>query len=155
MTKKIGTKAQLPNPALQLFELLIGEWYTAGKHPYFPDVTLNGRVLFEWIEGGAFLLMRSELDNPKFPDGIAIFGSDDEEQAYYMIYFDERGVSRKYDVSIKENKLTWWRDDPHFSQRFTMHIAKNKLVSKGEMSRDCEDWEKDLSLTYTRQKVST
>ena len=150
MTDKIGAKAMRPNPALKQFEFLVGEWKTTGTHPYFPDSELHGRVSCEWIEGGAFLLMRSEIDHPKFPDGIAIFGSGDEAQTYYMIYFDERGVSRKHDVSITDSQLKWWRDDPHFSQRYTIDITPDKLISSGEMSRDGGEWEKDLSLTYIR-----
>jgi len=150
MAGNIGAKACKPNPALKLFEPLIGEWQATGIHPYFPDSELHGRVSFEWIEDGAFLMMRSELDHPKFPDGIAIFGSDDVAQAYYMLYFDERGVSRKHDVSITEAQLKWWRDDPDFSQRFTIDIAGDRLVSSGEMSRDGGEWEKDLSLTYKK-----
>jgi len=150
MADTIGTKALKSNLALKLFEPLVGEWQTTGSHPYFPDTVLHGRTTFGWIEGGAFLLVRSEIDHPKFPDGIAIFGSDDEAGAYYQIYFDERGISRKYDVSITENQLTWWRDDAHFSQRFTMDIDKDKLVSRGEMSRDGGVWEMDLSLTYKK-----
>lgn len=150
MAEKIGAKAIKPNPALKPFEPLAGEWQTTGSHPYFPDIELHGRTSFEWTLGGAFLLMRSELDHPKFPDGIAILGSDDEAGTYYMMYFDERGVSRKQDVTITESRFAWRRDDPHFSQRFVMDIEKNKLVSRGEMSRDGGDWEKDLSLTYKR-----
>lgn len=150
MTDKIGAKEMRPNPALKQFEFLVGEWKTTGTHPYFPDSELHGRVSCEWIEGGAFLLMRSEIDHPKFPDGIAIFGSDDEAQTYYMIYFDERGVSRKHDVSITDSQLKWWRDEPHFSQRYTIDITQDKLISSGEMSRDGGEWEKDLSLTYIR-----
>jgi hypothetical protein len=155
MTKEVGAKAQIPNPALKLLEPLIGEWHTTGTHPYFPDAELHGRASFEWIEGGAFLRMRSEINHPKFPDGVAIFGSDDEAKAYYQIYYDERGISRKYDIAVTGNQITLWRDDDHFSQRFTMTIEDDRLVSAGEMSRDGGDWETDLSLTYTRQKVSS
>ncbi len=150
MADKIGSKAIIPNPALKPFTFLVGEWQTTGSHPYFPDAELHGRASFEWIEGGAFLLTRSELDHPKFPAGIAIYGSDDDAQAYYMIYFDERGISRKYDVSITDNQLKWWRNDTKFSQRFTLNIQKDKLVSYGEMSRDGGPWENDLSLTYKK-----
>jgi hypothetical protein len=153
MTNIIGSKAVKPNPELKPFELLIGEWQTTGSHPYFPDVELHGRVVFEWIEGGAFLQMRSEIDHPKFPDGVAIFGSDDEAGAYYQIYFDERGISRKYDVAITDNQIKWRRDNDHFSQRFTITIGKDRLVSSGEMSRDGGEWEKDLSLVYTPSKT--
>jgi hypothetical protein len=150
MTKEIGSKAQMPNPALKLLEPLIGEWRTTGTHPYFPDTILQGHTSFEWIEGGAFLRARSQIDHPEFPDGVAIFGSDDGLQTCYQIYFDERGISRKYDVSITSRCLIWWRDDPYFSQRFTLNMEKDELVSVGEMSRDDGDWEKDLSLTYIR-----
>jgi uncharacterized protein DUF1579 len=154
MILKIGTKAVTPNPALTPFEVFIGEWKTTGSHPYLPDTVLHGRVSFEWLEGGAFLIMRSEIDEPRFPDGVAIFGSDDVEKKFFMLYFDERGVSRKYTVSMEGNQLKWWRDDPSFSQRMSITIEDdgNKMSSKGEMSRDGGAWEDDLELTYTRVK---
>jgi hypothetical protein len=150
MTDVIGSKAIKRNPALKLFELLVGEWQIVGSHPYIPDMELHGRATFEWIEGGAFLMLRLEIDHPKIPDGVEIFGSDDEAGAYFMLHFDERGISRKYDVSITKNQLKWWRDSSDFSQRFTMDIQKDRLVSYGEMSRDGGEWEKDLSLTYKK-----
>jgi hypothetical protein len=94
--------------------------------------------------------MRSEVDHPEIPDGIAIFGSDDEAKTYGMLYFDERGISRRYEAAATEKEIKWWRDDPHFSQRLTLTIGKDTLVSKGEMSRDGGAWQPDLSLTYTR-----
>lgn len=151
MVNKIGYKARRSNPALKAFEFLVGEWQTTGSHPYLSDVTLVGRIIFEWHEGGAFLIMRSEIDHPKFPDGIEIFGSDDKAKQYFMLHFDERSVSRKYDVALTKNGLMWWRDEPSFSQRFTIRTAGNgKMVSKGEMSRDGAAWEKDLELRYER-----
>src|SRR6476620_11166891 len=109
MTDTIGSKALKPNPALEPFEILIGEWNTIGSHPYMPDAQLHGRVVFEWIENGAFLMMHSEIDHPEFPDGVSIFGSDDEAGTFYQIYFDERGISRKYDVAVTEHQIKWWR----------------------------------------------
>lgn len=156
MTTQIGNKARIPNLALKPLEVLIGEWQTTSSHPYFPGAHLQGRASFEWLEGGAFLIVRSEIDHPQFPQGIEIFGSDDAAKTYYMLHFDERGVSRKYDVSIEKNQITWWRDDPAFSQRFTLTIEDNgqKLISTGQMSCAGAAWEEDLSLTYTRLEVS-
>lgn len=150
MAGKIGAKACKPNPALKLFEPLVGEWRASGTHPYLPGVELQGRAVFEWIEGGAFLMLRAELHHPEFPDGIEIFGSDDQAGTFYMLHFDERGVSRRYDVAITEKQLKWWRTDPDFSQRFTMDIATDTLQSYGEMSRRGGAWEKDLALTYKK-----
>lgn len=104
------------------------------------------------MENGAFLLMRSEIDDPRFPQGIAILGSDDVQHKLFMLYFDERGVSRMQDVSMENNVLKWWRDQPGFSQRYTYTIASDgmTIVGKGELSRDGATWEKDLELTYSR-----
>ena len=145
-------EASIPNPALEPYGILIGRWSSVGTHPFVPGVTLRGRATFEWLEGGAFLLMHSEIDDARFPAGVAVFGSDDSAGKCFMLYFDERRVSRKYDVSLRDNVLRWWRDDSGFAQRFTATIAEDGrvIVGQGEMSRDGSPWEKDLSLTYTR-----
>ncbi len=148
-------KAHKQNPALLPFSVLVGEWKTEGTHPYVTDKILHGQATFEWICGGAFLLMRSEInDDPRFPDGIAILGSDDTTGKYFMIYFDERNVSRKQDVTLKDNVFTWERMTPEFSQRMVLTIqdGDNTIVSKGEMSINGGPWESDLCLTYTRIK---
>ena len=96
--------------------------------------------------------MHSEIDEPEIPSGVAVFGSDDATGEYFMLYFDERGVSRKYDVSMGDGVLKWSRDAPGFSQRMTGTIVDGgrTIIGKGEMCRDGKSWEKDLDLTYTR-----
>jgi hypothetical protein len=150
-------EAAIPNPALDPLKILIGEWNTVGTHPLVPGTIFHGHTSFAWLEAGAFLLMRSEMDEPEIPNGIAIFGSDDAAGSYYMLYFDERQVSRKYEVSFRDNILERWRDTPDFSQRFTWTFADhgNTIISKGEMRRNGKDWEKDLELSFTRVKKIT
>ena len=114
MTQNFAQKASIPNPALKPFSVLIGHWNTTGTHGLVPDTLLYGRTSFEWLENGAFLIMRSEIADPRFPDAVAIFGSDDSEKEYYMLTFDERGVSRKHEVSLRDNLWKWWRVG-HFS----------------------------------------
>ena len=69
-----------------------------------------------------------------------------------MLYFDERGVSRKYDVTLRDGIWKWWRNTPEFSQRFTGTIVDDGriIIGRGELCRDGLSWEKDLDLTYTR-----
>jgi hypothetical protein len=69
-----------------------------------------------------------------------------------MLYFDERGVSRKYDVSFEDNVLKWQRRGTDFSQLYTLTISDNgrTIFGKGEISKDDSVWEKDLDLTFTR-----
>lgn len=140
------------NAKLAPLAILIGEWSTIGSHPALPGVTLHGKVSFEWQENGAFLVMHSHIDHKDFPDGVAIFGSDDEHDEYAMLYFDERGVSRKYISSLAKNVWKWCRDDSKFSQRYSGQISedRNAIAVKGEMSRNGKAWEKDLELMYKR-----
>ena len=95
--------------------------------------------------------MRSKIDDPRFPSTIAIFGSDDAEAEYYMLTFDERGVSRKYEVTLRDNIWKWWRNAPGFLQRYEGIIEDggNTIIGKGELSKDGVSWEKDLDLTYS------
>ena len=96
-------KASIPNPALAPLGALIGQWTTAGAHPHLPGVTLRGRAECERIAGGAFIAMRTEVDHPEIPAGIAVFGTDGTAEETFMLYFDERTVSRKFDVNLRDN----------------------------------------------------
>jgi hypothetical protein len=151
MAKNAKHEAAIPNPALKPLSVLVGKWNTVGTHPLLPD-TLHGHTSFEWLEGGAFLMMRSEIEEPGVPSGIAIFGSDDAAEAYFVLYFDERGVSRKYEATMRDNIWKLWRNAPGFSQRFTGTFADNgnTIVGVWELSEDDSTWKRDLELTYTR-----
>jgi hypothetical protein len=77
--------------------------------------------------------MRSEIQDERFPKRVAIFGSHNSKGETYMLTFDTRGVSRKYNLSIDSKEWKWWRDDPEFPQRFTVTISADGLsmISKG------------------------
>ena len=147
-------EASIPNHLLKPFGVLIGKWKTVGTHPMVPGTTFHGLTVFEWLEGGAFVIMHSEIDEPEIPSGVAVIGSDDSSGEFFMLYFDERGVSRRYNVSLRDNVLQWWRTAPGFSQRNTLTIVDDSrtIIGKGELSKDGVSWEKDLDLTYTRVK---
>ena len=151
MAKNAKNEAAIPNPKLEPLSILIGEWNTVGKHRLLPD-TLHGQTSFEWLEGGAFLTMYSEIIEPGIPTGISIIGSDDAAETYFMLYFDERGVSRKFEMTLRDNIWKFWRNAPHFSQRFTGTFADNgdTIIGVTELSEDDATWKRDLELTYTR-----
>ncbi len=144
--------AQIPNPALNALGQLVGEWKTVGTHPAVADKVLTGKASFQWIEGGAFLRWYAEVEEEGFPAGIAIFGSDDATGELFMLYFDERKVSRKYEVSVEDNVVKWWRNGLGFSQRYTWTVTDsgNTIVGKGELSKDGTTWKNDLDQTFTR-----
>jgi len=145
----IGAKALVPNKALSPLGFLIGQWRTTGTHPLMPGETLYGRTTFAWHEGGAFLIMRSQVDQPQFPDGVAIIGSDVSGR-FAMIYFDERGVSRVFEVTVGERTVRWSREDPELAQTLTIKAEGDTLVSKGRMSERGAAWSDDLSQVFTR-----
>jgi len=99
-------------------------------------------------------MSHSEIDAPNFPEGIAIFGSDDATGEFFMLYFDERKVSRKYEAYFQDNVLKWWRNAPGFSQRYSWTFTDNDntIIGKGELSKDGKNWERDLEQTFTRVK---
>ena len=152
MDSQIAREASILNPGLRTFKSLVGAWATVGHHPMVPGVTFHGRTTFDWHEGGAFVVMRSEIDEPDIPSGIAIFGNDDEAETLMMLYFDERAVARRYEAAMQPQTLRWWRTTPKFSQRNTITIARDgsTLHGVGEMSKDGGQWGPDLELTYTR-----
>ena len=96
----------------------------------------------------------SKIDQEDFPTGIAIFGSDNTTGEYFMMYFDERKVSRKYEVSYQDGVVKWWRNAPEFSQQNTWTITDNgnTIIGKGQLSKDGTTWDNDLDLIFTRIK---
>jgi len=149
---QFASAAMIPNPRLTVFAPLLGEWTTAGRHSMMPGVMLHGRTVFDWHEGGAFLRMRSEIEDPRIPTAIALVGSDDASEAFAMLYFDERGVSRRFEVAMDGAAMRWWRMAPGFSQQFTLTVAPEGDILRGvsALSKDGVTWDQDLELTYTR-----
>ena len=154
MPKQLANEAMIPNPRLAAFKPLIGVWTTVGSHSMMPGITLHGRTAVEWHEGGAFLCMRSEIDEPGIPSALAIIGSDDNRETLTMLYFDERAVSRRHEVAMDGSVLRWWRTAPGFSQRYVLTVGPDgdTLHGVSELSKDDATWEQDLELGYTRVK---
>jgi hypothetical protein len=149
-----GTQ-QSSNSALERLNVFVGEWnieITSMSFEEDKNAVVRGRASFEWIEGGAFLLQRSEVPNTDFPRPISIIGPDDSAETYSMLYFDSRGVSRFYQMSFSRNVWKLWRDFPGFSQRFigTFNDQRNIITARWEKSDDGSNWELDFKLTYTK-----
>ena len=152
MSVPLASEASIPNPALEPFSALIGRWDVQGKHRLMQDTVLHGRSSFEWVENGAFLMWRSAVDEPGIPSALAIIGSDDRQHEFFMLYFDERGVSRMFQVTLQDDIWAMWRNAPGFSQRYTGLIEDggNTIRAQWDLSEDGLTWEKDIELVYRR-----
>src|SRR5215213_1482660 len=142
------------NLALAPLEILVGTWRAEAVFPNDPPGTVHGRVSFEWLNGGTLLVMRSEVAEAGPPSSYSVFGRDDASEGrsgYSMLYADERGVSRIYEMEFGDGAWTLQRDNPGFSQRFTgtLDAAGTTITARWEKSTDGTHWEHDFDLTYT------
>jgi len=137
------------DPALEPFEALIGTWATEATHPQV-DAVVPGTVMFEWLEGGRFLIQRSHNDHELFPDAICVIGPPEAGDGLVMEYFDSRGVRRTYGVSLEDGVLRYWRDDPGFDQRFVATLGPDGFEGLSQLARTPGDWRDDLKVTYRR-----
>ena len=143
------------NPALERLGVFIGEWRLefTGFHADNSAVA-HGHGTFHWLEDGAFLLHHAEVPDSPFPSETAVIGPDDKADTYCMLYFDSRGVSRIYQMSLIEGVWRLWRDFPGFSQRFTGTFSDDGQTITGswEASTDGSNWELDFNVTYKKVK---
>ena len=147
----------MADEAQKNLEAFIGEWglYPTFSFPVPEDVT--GRVVFEWMPGGRFLVERWEVSLPEAPDGIAIIGPDPSGGGYVQHYFDSRGVARVYQMGFTDGLWTLTRTTEDFSpldfsQRFSGRFSDDGSTIEGawEISHDGKTWEKDFDLIYRR-----
>jgi hypothetical protein len=146
--KEEAMRQLTPNPALQRLDALVGEWEM--ESPQYPGG--RGRATFEWLEGGAFLVQHTEVDHGEVPNATVIIGRDESTERYCMLYYDSRGVSRVYQMSLGDGVWKMWREAPGFSQRFTGTFGDNgqTITGRWESSSDGSHWEHDFDLTYKK-----
>lgn len=95
----------------------------------------RGRATFEWIEGGAFVLERSEAEwtEPSWVENApvstrSVIGSDDSADGMVQLYSDSRDVFRIYRFRDKGRTI-----DGHW-----------------DSSPDGTTWDLDFPITYRR-----
>jgi hypothetical protein len=142
------------NPALDELRFLPGGWDMELSEASFlpdPDAKLRGSVTFEWIEQGAALVMR--MGGAGAPAATWIIGRDASELGYQVLYADDRGVSRVYQMSFGDGAWRMWRDTPEFSQRFDAEVSAGRAEINGSWQKSVDGgmtWEHDFKVRYTR-----
>jgi hypothetical protein len=141
---------QEPNTADARLAPLVGAWDLQGAHPVDPSMVVRGHAVFEWLDGGRFLVERWTVEHPDFPNGIAILGEGESGLAQH--YFDSRGVARVYEMSVSDDAWELRRQSPGFSQRFIGMFGDsgNTIAGRWEKCADGSNWELDFHLTYMR-----
>ena len=93
------------NPALAGLDFLSGQWdMELSNAPFLPsrDDTAHGHVTVEFIEDGALLVMRQREQSGNPPSARWAIGRDESDPDYKVLYSDNRGVSRVYEMSFAE-----------------------------------------------------
>lgn len=136
-----------PNPMLDSLRPLLGEWEVESPQ----HGGLKGKATFGWTDGGAFLAYRTEASGA-FPSNTSVISRDDARDTYWMLYYDERGVSRVYEMSFDGNVWKLWRDAPEFSQRFTgeLNVDGGTITGRWESCEDGKTWAHDFDVVYRR-----
>ena len=137
------------NPHLKDLAFLVGAWEMELSNAAFlphPADTVRRPVSFEWIEHGAFLLLRMGAD------ALWLMGRDEAEPLYTVLYFDTRAVSRVYAMSFADQVWAMWRDSAQFSQRFSGRVSADGRTITGEWTKRSgqDEWEHDFNVTYRR-----
>ena len=141
----------MKNEGLLRLQPLVGRWELTLSDAWFlepRDTVLRGQATIDWIDD-AFLQLRSVLDGKPLWD--MVFGYSDATERYVLLYHDDRGVSRVFDMSFDDGRWEWSRADPDFHQRFVADVVGDRIVGRTEASEDAGvTWRKDFDVEFRR-----
>jgi hypothetical protein len=123
---------------------LVGTWRTEARFPN--GVSGTGTTTFELVLRGEYLLQRAtvEVDGP--PEGLMVIGPG-EHGAPTQHYFDSRGVTRRYAMTLEGDTWTLERDGV---QRYLGRFEDDDTIRGAwEWFRDGA-WQHDFELDYRR-----
>jgi hypothetical protein len=136
---------------------LIGAWEFEPLADGMP--TGRGRAAFEWIEGSAFVLERSDAEwtDPGWVENApkttqSVIGFDDTTGEIAQMYADDRGVFRIYRGTLTDEAWRLERAAPGFHQRFIgLFLDDGRTIDgRWEVSPDGTAWELDFPITYRK-----
>ena len=130
---QVGRLPKTPNPKLRALQPLIGQWRVEG-----PDV--SGEVVYEWMEGGFFLIQRYDLVNYGNPfKGIEYAGWDDDTQTVRSRLMGTDGSRFTYTYELDGNTFKYDsgdKDSPIFSKSIDRLATGGPWMVAGRSRRD-------------------
>jgi len=103
-----------PNSALECLNVMVGEWDLRGRESG-PDGEIRGRVAFEWMEGGFYLVQRVDIDHAgQKITGVEYVGYDESNGVLRSYFFSNHGpgpfgdVALEYVWEVGDDTLTIW-----------------------------------------------
>lgn len=140
------------NEALTALDGLVGEWKLTMTNAWFldPGVEGEGSATIGWL-GDAFLEMTATLGTDA-GTWHWVIGRSDARERFVLLYHDQRGVLRVFDMTFADGEWTLAREDPDFHQRFIATVARDRIDARFEASEDAGvTWRKDFDLIFERR----
>ncbi len=130
---------------MSALDRLLGAWEFTMHHSAMSE-PISGQQRYERVLDGAFMLMHWAYDHPDFPDAMAFIS----DGRYH--YFDVRGITRVFDLTVEAAGWSMVRLDDDFSQRSTAHFrGRDAIDTTGELSLDAGvTWQPDFTMTAQR-----
>lgn len=147
----------LDNPALADLAVLLGSWrLEISNAEFLPDGGTGTGTMEVTTLDGSFVVLRSTADVEGPPRAVSTVGRNEDRDDYTLLYADDRGVSRIYDMRFDaagEGAWTWaqHREDPGFHQHFEGTVQADRITATWSRSHDAgATWIHDFDIEYTR-----
>ncbi|MEV4318043.1 hypothetical protein [Actinocrispum sp. NPDC049592] len=142
------------NTELEKLGGLVGVWTTTMSDAWFldpPGQEVRGQTTIDWL-GESLLVVRSAMgEGAHHSEMSLVIGRSDPNDAYFVLYQDDRGVCRLYAMTFDGGRWIMSREDPDFHQRFIADVQGDRIAGRWEASEDQgQTWRKDFDLTFDR-----
>lgn len=134
-------------------EIFVGDWTVTITNQWWlddPTTVSSGRASCEWL-GDSFITLQAEFDGT--PTWRFVFGRNDARDQFVVLYHDERGVLRVFELALDDGSWMMLRTDPDFHQRLLGRIDGDRMIGSADASEDQgATWRKDFDLIFTRAR---
>lgn len=115
-----------PSPVLRQLDRLIGEWDVSGS-------LLIGRISFEWMEGGFFLIQHVNGEaGGRAIRGIEYIGYDEDTQTLRSHYMDVHGSNFTYTWTVEGDRILIWFGGKDSDNCFEGRFSEDDRSYSGE-----------------------
>jgi hypothetical protein len=144
------------NERLAELDVLVGDWKLTMTDAWFlesRDDEVEGSATVDWL-GDAFIRLRASL-GMDHGTWHWVIGHSDPRGQLVLLYHDERGVCRLFEMTFGDGQWILLREDPDFHQRFVATVDPDRISGRWDASEDAgETWRKDFDLTFERVSVA-
>jgi len=137
-------------------EMFVGDWTLPITNQWWlddPSTVTTGSAQCEWL-GDSFVRLQAEIAG--LPAWHWVIGRNDARDQFIVLYHDERGVLRVFELTIDDDSWTMSRTDPDMHQRLLARVDGDRMIGQTDASEDQgATWRKDFDLVFTRVGTSS